>query len=280
MERLRVSLFLLLLFCSPCLSEGKTFFTHLGTLCAEDCKPDGGEYKCKSTDEDGKNQSMYCSPQENVDFRGRQCQADSKCAKYGEDYCWCRINTFNWGYCGLVKEDQTLGDAGEDHHNTSPHRNRRAEVVIDSIDDTAKCIKTTFLAERAQNHIADGRQWRYEARNIISRWRNAELVSQTRSNLITTENLRIDMQGMVHRHNLRYHNLQIQVNVPRGGNMPSTTLSQVFVPENIDIPDRYVRRAFQESMNGRARIFIDVSHIPRNRNRNSWNCLSFSSELK
>lgn len=261
MERLRVSLFLLLLSCSPCLSEGKTFFTHLGTMCAEDCKPDGGEYKCKSTDEDGKSQSMYCSPQENVDYWGRQCRADSMCAKYGEDYSWCRINIFSWGFCGLVKEDQTLRDAGQDHHITSPHRNRRVEVVIDTINDSANRIKTTFLAEGAQNHIADGRQWRNEARNIISRWDNSRLVSQGRSNLITTENLRIDMQGMVPRHNLRYHNLQIQVNVPRGGNLPSTTLSQVFVPENRGVPDRYVRRAFQESQNRRARIFIDVSRI-------------------
>ncbi|XP_073793183.1 uncharacterized protein [Danio rerio] len=265
MERLRVSLFLLLLFCSPCLSEGKTFFTHLGTLCAEDCKPDGGEYKCKSTDEDGKSQSMYCSPQENVDFRGRQCQADSKCAKHGEDYSWCRINTFSWGYCGLVKEDQTLGDAGEDHHNTSPHRNRRDEVVLDTIDDLANRRRTTFLAEGAQNHIADGNNYRSEAAILIGNWDNSYLVSQTRSNLIKTKSIRIDMQGMVNRHNLRYHNLQIQVNVPRGGNMPSTTLSQVFVPENIYVPDRYVRRAFQESMVRRARIFIDVSsiNIPR-----------------
>nr|XP_003201709.1 uncharacterized protein LOC100538255 [Danio rerio]XP_005174592.1 uncharacterized protein LOC100538255 [Danio rerio] len=256
MERLRVSLFLLLLFCSPCLSEGKTFFTHLGTLCAEDCKPDGGEYKCKSTDEDGKSQSMYCSPQENVDYWGRQCRADSKCAKYGEDYCWCRINIFSWGFCGLVKEDQTLRDAVEDHHNTS-HRNRRDRKVVQVINDQDINQKITISVEDAEHDFAlSNRDLRREAEDLMNHWDNSHLVNQAHSNLIKSQHLRIDMQGMIkdNNKNKKYHNLQVQINGVAGR---KTTLSQVLVQEG-GAPDHYIRTAFIQSMKDQVRVFIDV----------------------
>ncbi|XP_056304092.1 uncharacterized protein LOC130216220 [Danio aesculapii] len=260
MEHLRVSLFLLLLFCSPCLSEGKTFFTHLGTLCAEDCKPDGGEYKCRSTDEDGKSQSMYCSPQQNVDYWGRQCRADSMCAKYGEDYCWCRINIFSWGFCGLVKEDQTLGDAGEDHHNTSPHRNRRDRKVVEVINDQDIHKTITISVEEAgSDFAASNNKLRKEAADLINHWDNSHLVNQAQSELITSDSFRIDMQGMIKDNNKNkyYHNLQVQMNIKRSKKFPSTTVSQVLVQQG-GAPDHYIRAAFLRSMNDQVRVFIDV----------------------
>ncbi|XP_056304136.1 uncharacterized protein LOC130216262 [Danio aesculapii] len=262
MEHLRVSLFLLLLFCSPCLSEGKTFFTHLGTLCAEDCKSDGGEYKCRSTDEDGKSQSMYCSPQENVDYWGRQCRADSMCAKYGEDYCWCRINIFSWGFCGLVKEDQTLGDAGEDQHNTSPHRNRRDRKVVEVINDSniGRTITISEETARSGTFANSNKKLRREAEDLINQWNNVHLVNQARSKLITSDHLRIDMQGMVPQGNKRYHNLQVQINgVQRGKKLTSTTLSQVFV-HNDGVPEQYIKRGFLHSLNNQVRVYVDVSN--------------------
>ncbi|XP_073793185.1 uncharacterized protein [Danio rerio] len=258
MERLRLSLFLLLLFCSPCLSEGKTFFTHLGTLCAEDCKPDGGEYKCKSTDEDGKSQSMYCSPHENVDYWGRQCRADSKCAKYGEDYCWCRINIFSWGFCGLVKEDQTLRDTGEDHHNTSPHRNRRDRKVVDVIKDEEKKIIITLSEVKAPGQFANSnKKLREEAAELIDRWDNSHLAEKGKSNLIKSPNFRIDMQGIINDKETknRYYNMQVQMNVK----MEKTTVSQVFIPDGVLVPEKYIKTAFLHSLHNSVRVFIDVS---------------------
>lgn len=104
MEHLLHTSLILLLFCSS--SAGKTFFTHLGTRCIDDCKYDLYVYKCKSIAKDGKCREMYCSPQEDRNFQGRSCQFDSMCGKHGEDYYWCKINSFTWGYCGLVMDDK------------------------------------------------------------------------------------------------------------------------------------------------------------------------------
>ncbi|XP_073800011.1 uncharacterized protein [Danio rerio] len=100
MERLNVSLLLLLVFCSS--SAGKTFWTHLGTRCIEDCKVYWGEYKCKTIDKDGQCQTMYCSPKTGVDYWGRQCS--ERCEKNGNDYYSCKIGLIQWGYCGLVMD--------------------------------------------------------------------------------------------------------------------------------------------------------------------------------
>lgn len=256
MEHLRKSFVLLFILCSPWPSAGTTFLTQLGTLCVEDCKPDGGEYKCKTIDKDGRSQKMYCSPQENMDYWGRQCRADSMCGKYGEDYYWCRIDIFSWGYCGLVKADKKLIDSGEVTHITSRHRNRRYLAVIGTEDDQGNRIKTTFSAEAATNVITDVGPWRNEAENLISRWTNGHLRNQARSNLIKSEHLRIDLQGFIKRNNQMYYNLQIQINGQRKKG-ESTTVAQIIIPRNI--PERYVRRAFTESFNRRAKVFIDAS---------------------
>ncbi|KAL1279357.1 hypothetical protein QQF64_026030 [Cirrhinus molitorella] len=416
MEHLQTSLSLLLLFFS--LSAGKTFFTHLGTRCIDDCKSTWGEFKCKTIDKDGKCQEMYCSPQENLDYWGRQCEANSMCGKHKQDYYWCKIDIIHWGYCGLVmenmdhygskkgalcydycekrqedyywchtakgwdycspsentdykneqcKDDNPCGKHGKDyswcwlkkggwdycglvepkisiyrsmyhyvcidecqyyeskdyywchtaknwdycspdvdvtykgkpcrsnhfcglHGNnynwcwtsesdydycgpiesgectylTSRHRKRRAlddKAVICTKKDKGNKKMTTFTATPAPNAIADGSRWRNEAENIISRWENDFLVDQPRSNLIHTENLRIDLQQIIpnnNNNNQRYYNLQIQVNIPRRPGQ-STTVSQIIVPRGI--PRRYIRRAFLESFRRRARVRVEVSTL-------------------
>lgn len=406
------SLVLLLLISLPRPSAGTAFFTHLGTLCIEDCKYNGHEYTCKSFDEDRRCKNMYCSPQENMDYWGRQC--NSMCGKHGEAYNWCYINTFEWGYCGLImdnnnhygsqqgslcydncdkrgyeyywcntatgwdycspsentdymnkqcKEDSPCGKQGENYnwcwlkkgswgycglvepkmllHRTkynyictdecqyyeagdyywcytakgwdycfpvvdvtykgkpcrsdhscglheynynwcwtsesqydycgriepgectyiTPRRHKRMDQNTDRIlictkNDKHNKKKTVFTAEPAPNNIAEVNQkLRNEAEELINRWNNGHLVNQARSNLITSEHFRIDMQGRVNRNNQRYYNLQIQLNVRRDRNR-STTVSQIIVPDGI--PDNYIRTAFLESLNRQARVFVDV----------------------
>ncbi|KAK9978905.1 hypothetical protein ABG768_020642 [Culter alburnus] len=115
------SLVLLILVCSLWLSDGKTYFTHLGTKCIEDCKLDDGVYKCKTIDKDGKYLTMDCSPQENMDSQDIQYTAswgycglvmdemdhygsyygvlcDDKCAKGNDGYYWCHTAQ-GWDYC-------------------------------------------------------------------------------------------------------------------------------------------------------------------------------------
>ncbi|XP_048038327.1 uncharacterized protein LOC125263357 [Megalobrama amblycephala] len=255
MEHLHTFLILLFLFCSPWLSAGTTFLTHHGTQCEEDCKPDGGEYKCKTIDEDGQSQALYCSPQENMDYWGRQCRADSACGKHGEDFYWCRINDFTWGYCGLVKDKEKITETGEVTHITPRHRNKRDRVVIDTVDDKANRIKLTFYAEEAK--ITEAKKWSEEATDLINQWNGGRLSKRQKSNLITTDNLRIDMQGTFTHNKQLYYNLQIQINRKRKGPNDSTTVSQILVPDGI--PDEYMRRAFQESFNTQKKITVEVS---------------------
>lgn len=152
MEYLHTSLVLLLLFCSS--SAGKTFFTHLGTKCIDDCKYDLYVYKCKSIDKDGKCRDMYCSPQEERNFQGRYCQYDSTCGKHGEDYYWCKVNSFTWGYCGLV------------------------------IDDTNHTVKKTLLIyiKQLAARFACIKLWFYSATTVI--WNNKNIIVHTISCLI------------------------------------------------------------------------------------------------
>lgn len=262
MERLHTFLILLFLFCSPGLSAGTTFLTHLGTPCEEDCKPDGGEYKCKTIDEDGRSQSLYCSPQENMDYWGRQCRADSMCGKHGEeDFYWCRVNVFTWGYCGLVKDDNNITESGVTQF--TPRRRNKRQVVFDTKDDTGNHIRTTFSQEPAPRHIADIGNLRNEAENLIGTWNNGYLGNQARSNLIHTANLRIDMQGIINHNNLPCYNLQIQKNTRRRPG-ESTTVSQIIVSQTIEPAERYIRRAFFESLNRRARVFLIATRYNNN----------------
>lgn len=253
MEHLHTFLILLFLFCSPGLSAGTTFFTHLGTQCEEDCKPDGGEYKCTTTDEDGRSQSLYCSPQENMDYWGRQCRADSMCGKHGEeDFYWCRINVFTWGYCGLVKDDEKITESGEVTHITPRRRNKR-QVPFASVRDQNNRL-TNFFAEPA--NILDGSRWRNDALGLINQWDNGYLRTQARSNLIKSDDLRIDLQGSFPRNNRRYYNLQIQRNVRRPPR-ESTTISQIIVADGVS--EDNIRRAFQESLDRQARVRVEIS---------------------
>ncbi len=156
----------------------------------------------------------------------------------------------------MVKDEKKLIESGEVTRISSGHRNRRVPVHIHTVDDKGNRIKTIFSAEAAPDHIINGQTWRNDAENLINSWENTYLVDQARSNLIRSGNLRIDMQGIINRNNQIYYNLQIQVNVKRNGG-ESTTVAQIIIPGGI--PERYVRRAFLESFDCRARVFIDVS---------------------
>ena len=79
--------------------------------------------------------------------------------------------------------------------------------------------------------IADGKQYKKQIIHVINQWSNGLLRDTARSNLVGNKQFRIDMQGMVNWNNERYHNLQIQRNIPRRSGH-STTYSQVLVPKN------------------------------------------------
>lgn len=91
---------------------------------------------------------------------------------------------------------------------------------------------------------------------ITAQWDNRSRWNQTKSNLNTTVILHTDIQGLKEKEK---DSLQIRVNMhcPKG---MSHTVAQVLIPQNEDIPDRYVQRALNKTFIRRARVFVDVSY--------------------
>ncbi|KAL6467321.1 hypothetical protein MHYP_G00251250 [Metynnis hypsauchen] len=86
----------------PSSVSGRIFYTYLGTSCLDDCRLYGSEYKCTTITEEGVIDTLYCSPENNLDHKGNKCT--SPCWKESKNY-WCKTG-WRWGYCGHVKEDQ------------------------------------------------------------------------------------------------------------------------------------------------------------------------------
>ncbi|KAJ8251432.1 hypothetical protein GJAV_G00221290 [Gymnothorax javanicus] len=101
-RRLPTLLLTFILCCLPWLTSGKTFFSHHGIKCAEDCKLHGSEYKCKVIISDGTEKLHYCSPMMNVDYQGNECIGC--CETQDNGYYRCKTGS-GWGYCGDVIED-------------------------------------------------------------------------------------------------------------------------------------------------------------------------------
>ncbi|XP_060720636.1 uncharacterized protein LOC132841984 [Tachysurus vachellii] len=226
--------------------------------CRDECSYDESEsyYWC-NTD----NGWDYCSPSPDVTYKNESCRSNHSCGTYGYDYSWCWTDS-GWDYCGIIETGRNYRTIGR----WKRQPNNIVEICTETDLGNRKVTKIT--AEPNPGAIADGSNWRNEIINIISTWTNGFLRNQA-GTLTTTRNLRIDNQGLVNRNNLHYYNLQIQVNIPRQ-NVRSTTVAQVLMPVNEDVPARYIRKAFTESFRRRARVFVDVSYgnIPVRRGQN------------
>ncbi|KAK9978568.1 hypothetical protein ABG768_020313 [Culter alburnus] len=191
----------------------------------------------------------YCSPDVDVTYKNKPCRSDHSCDLHGKSYNWCWTSGSDYDYCGPVV-------SGECTYDTSQNRNRgdlkNRKLICTQVDRANKTI-TNFTAEPASFDITDGSQWKSEAQILIRRWDNAYLVDHGHSNLIYSDNLRIDMKGIIKINNQSYYDLRIHVKLGPGR---SPTVSQIIVPRGI--PDRYMRRAFLESFRHRARVFVDV----------------------
>uniref|UniRef100_A0A4W6G7H0 Tubulin polymerization promoting protein n=1 Tax=Lates calcarifer TaxID=8187 RepID=A0A4W6G7H0_LATCA len=187
--------------------------------CTDDCQyHESGKYFWCHT-EDGWD---YCSSNPDHTYKDVTCRPNHKCGAYGQTYSWCyTTDNDDWDYCGLISTRECKC--------TPQHRTKRApprRQIERRGDQNGRQI--TFYNEGGQNNFAQSnRRLNDEARNLINQWDQQDLGTQGRT-VITSDHLRIDLQGVITRGNQRYYNLQIQINVPRAGR--STTLSQIIVP--------------------------------------------------
>ncbi|CAL8296267.1 unnamed protein product [Boreogadus saida] len=98
------TLFLALLLClSPWPASGGSEAYHLtynGYTCDDECQYHSSEeyYWCHTASSWG-----YCSPQQDVTYKGENCRSDHKCGYHGYKYSWCyTTNNNKYDYCGLV----------------------------------------------------------------------------------------------------------------------------------------------------------------------------------
>ncbi|KAL7856344.1 hypothetical protein AOLI_G00199480 [Acnodon oligacanthus] len=205
----------------------------------------------------------YCSPTPGITYRNVPCRSDHSCGTHGYSYIWCWTTASEWDYCGIIKPSECIyysTQGGVISSFVLTKIQASTAVAYCTRTDKGNHVETIFYAEPNPRALTDGSPWRGEITNIIARWDNGYLGNQARPNLITSEHLRIDLQGLLCIDGQQYYNLQIQLNVPRRPGQ-STTVSQIFIPRNVPVPDRYVRFAFVESFRRRARINAEFQRL-------------------
>uniref|UniRef100_A0A8C5FS42 Uncharacterized protein n=1 Tax=Gadus morhua TaxID=8049 RepID=A0A8C5FS42_GADMO len=172
-----------------------------------------------------KNSWDYCSPIQDFTYKGTPCRSGHECGSHGYSYSWCYTTDNNdYDYCGQILTLPPCHDVSRFKRSLDQRGICRIEGTDYTVEQTNKLANCT-------------RRLRKDAEELINRWIGKPLRDKPKSNLLTSDNLRIDIQGALG-HNV---NLQIQVNSQRrrGG---STSLAQIIIPN--DASDDEIRTAF------------------------------------
>lgn len=198
----------------------------------------------------------YCSPLPDATYKNVQCRADHPCDLHGKSYYWCYTDD-SWDYCGPVEANECAYEKVPTTKRAVPE----SELICRDIGNQRE---THFAIQNAAGALTEALSFESEAQRMIAHWDNSLLLPQPRSEILVSHrgNLRLDLQGFINSDGVRYRNYQIQINTARRPG-ESTSIAQVMIPENEAIPDRYVRRAFLESMHRSARITIRVQPFCR-----------------
>uniref|UniRef100_A0AAY4ESW1 Kringle domain-containing protein n=1 Tax=Denticeps clupeoides TaxID=299321 RepID=A0AAY4ESW1_9TELE len=214
--------------------------------CLDDCRYDREVDYYWCTTEQGWD---YCSPQQGVTYKDEQCPDD--CSENGEKYTWCKTRGASWNFCGSVEPAECLYVSSTRRKRQSG--NSGSQIPIHEFPDGENRQIVLYAVQDNNNCILNGRCWSNNVDDCVNRWHSCHLVTQARSNLIQTRYLRIDMQGMAG----GFHNFQIQLNCRRNSGQ-STTIAQVLIPQNQNIPEEHIRLAFRESFQRSQRVRVVV----------------------
>ncbi|KAJ1195641.1 hypothetical protein NDU88_004909 [Pleurodeles waltl] len=213
----------------------------------------------------------YCSPLSGVTYKNILCNADHPCSTYGYNYYWC-YSGGSWDYCGPLRDSECRLEP----EGRQLMVNQFNEIVCEKVDRGNK-VQTQFQAEPTTDLADGGYSYDEVAYQVVALWDNGCLQTQPTSSIIRTPNLRLDLQGFVNSGGIRYYNYQIQIN---GHRRPGqrTSIAQVLFPVEECVPERYIRRAFMESLVRRARIRVTVTRYCLIRNEYRWHEDSQSEE--
>ena len=223
-----------------CSIEGESkHLTERGYYCTTECEMNGENYFwCRHNEGWG-----YCSLTENSDSHGRACRADHDCGKHdGTSYTWCKRNEENeWDYCGQISADDLL-------ETTSPDAMLQ-QTVIDSVVDETNCILTEWIfSENKGINKNVFKRYINAAKELVLKWNVQEIPRYAgRSKYYKNKDVRIDMEGTYGPDNLRFANIQIQMNIKRKSGK-STTIANVLLQAGVNFPVEYIQKALLLSL--------------------------------
>uniref|UniRef100_A0A3B3TCY9 Uncharacterized protein n=1 Tax=Paramormyrops kingsleyae TaxID=1676925 RepID=A0A3B3TCY9_9TELE len=221
-------------YCAPVEPRAMIHQTRYQKDCIDNCQYyEFGKYFWCHT-QDG---YEYCSPLPDVTYQNEPCRPDNKCDTHGEEYSWCYTDETHWDYCGVINPGEC--------RNSLPRRSKRqpntAGVIHTCKDQNGRVI--TFRGDGNRGIADSNKKLRNEALDLINQWSHPSLSNP--GTISKSSNVRIDLQGSFNRNNLRYHNLQIQMNTQRSSGS-STTIAQASVPDGTS--DEYIRLALKLSL--------------------------------
>ena len=222
-------------------------------LCLDDCAYDASKdyYYC-ITNTSG--HWEYCSPVPDVSYKNKMCNTNHFCGLHGKNYYWCNIGS-SWDYCGLVERDKCDGKT----------RWKRADPPVDKLNcivDQGNNVEVNYLVFGG-DHMSTGasRSSIHDAEQVIRAYTDDSLWRR-QGNLISINDWRLDMQGSFNRDDVRYNNLQLQLNENRQGANHRTTYAAVLVPVEGVTPGytgpRRIRHALRKSFQLGMIIMIEV----------------------
>ncbi|XP_072526905.1 uncharacterized protein [Salminus brasiliensis] len=193
-------------------------------------------------------------------LRGTKCVED--CRLYGSEYK-CRTlmedGRTDVQRCSPQKDLDVASKLGHSIDDRDIKYSVHSKKMMREGDKEEECKEVSFVLNPDAN-IAEGRGFEEEVEEIVNRW-NWHLSDKIKSNLVTTDGLRIDLQNLPYVKSMgdrQFYNLQIQVNEKRQNSKKSTTLSQIFLPVDEVVPLKIVREAFLMSFKKKAGVFIKV----------------------
>ncbi|KAK3523002.1 hypothetical protein QTP86_010510 [Hemibagrus guttatus] len=128
----------------------------------------------------------YCSPSPDVTYKNELCRFDHSCKSHGYKYTWCWTDS-GWGYCGIIEKSEICDSVAVPK--------RESDTYEICLRDNFNGKITKLKQEYDPKAIAEGRKWSNEISQIISNWNNEYLDNHSKSNVITTTNLHLDLQG-------------------------------------------------------------------------------------
>ncbi|XP_069077271.1 uncharacterized protein [Pleurodeles waltl] len=194
----------------------------------------------------------YCSPVPQVTTRNQPCHVDFPCSLHGESYYWCYTIGSTWDYCGPIQAAECIYKEADSWRSTA--QISELQLMCTEHGDTTT-TQVSIVGEPVSAWTTGDPYYQEATVALISQWNNSLMIHKSSPGVLTSEHLHLTMKGMSTHNKEFYYHFQIQIAVPLSESEP---IAQVLIPESNEVPERYIRRAFMDSLVLKARIRLSV----------------------